>query len=244
MAKPAQTMHPLLRFTLDLFELNQPVAQVEQALVAINKIVTTNTPTRLPNAPTSSRAEADAALLAQTSFRHPRASRELRLGAVVVAYEFKRGQRRSIGFSVGPDGLAVRAPKWVPVYGVDAALQAKSPWILRKLQETRERHARLAEHVIEWRDGATLPFLGHTVTLKLDPHHRFGAAGAELMEVPAPNAASAGEGVATVAVPPPIERVLAISLSHNASADQIRDVVQAWLMRQARRCLLYTSRCV
>ena len=228
-------MHPLFRFTLDLFDSNQPVAQVEKALKAINNIAKAKRPEMPPTASTTLHAEADATLLGQASFRHPRASRELRLGAVLVAYEFKRGQRRSIGFSVGPDGLAVRAPKWVPLYEVDAALQAKSPWILRKLQETRERHARLAEHVIEWRDGACMPFLGHTVTLKLDPHHRFGAAGAELVEIAVQTASSATAGDGGASAVPSLERVLAISLAHSASAEQIRDVVQAWLMRQARR---------
>ena len=49
----------------------------------------------------------------RVQFRHPQASRELRLGQAVVAYQFKRSQRRTIGFSVGPEGLAVSAPRWV-----------------------------------------------------------------------------------------------------------------------------------
>ncbi len=124
------------------------------------------------------------------SFRHPRASREVRLGHILVAYEFNRGQRRSIGFSVGADGLAVRAPKWMPLRDVDAALQTKADWILRKLQETRERQARLAAHVIDWCDGATLPFLGQTLTLRLDPERRFGAAGAHLLTPTASDSAA------------------------------------------------------
>ena len=87
-------------------------------------------------------------------FRHPHANREVRLGDALVAYEFRRGKRRTIGFSVGPEGLAVSAPKWVPLYEVDAALQEKSAWIVRKLQESRERHARLAEPASS---GATAP---------------------------------------------------------------------------------------
>ncbi|HEX5698089.1 MAG TPA: SprT family zinc-dependent metalloprotease [Rhodoferax sp.] len=162
-------------------------------------------------------------------FRHPHASREVRLGHALVAYEFKRGQRRSIGFSVGPHGLAVRAPKWVPLVAVDAALQEKSAWILRKLQEGRERHARLAQHTIDWRDGASLPFLGQAVTIKLDPAHGFAAAGAELVVADAVSADAAG------AINNPPAMVLRLSLPHHASTDQIRDVVQAWLMRQAKR---------
>jgi hypothetical protein len=185
-------MHPLLRFTLDLFEPNPGLAPDAQTPKAIEH------------------------------FRHPQASREVRLGHALVAYEFKRGQRRSIGFSVGPHGLAVRAPKWVPLHEVDAALQEKSAWILRKLQESRERHARLAEHTIDWRDGAILPFLGKTIVLKLDPAHGFVGAGAELIAADADAAAM----------------TLRLSLPNSASPDQIRDAVQAWLMRQAKRVFL------
>jgi len=206
-------MHPLLRFTLDLFESNQPLAPVEKALVTTKKVVKkapektlvrrqiqpVSAPLVLPNAPNP------------VYFQHPRATREVRLGHAQVAYEFKRGQRRSIGFSVGAEGLAVRAPKWVTLSDVDAALQSKAAWILRKLQETRERHARLATQVIEWRDGASLPFLGQRVTLQLDPEHGFGAVGAQL-----------------------VDTTLRLSLPHSANPEQIKDAVQAWLMRQAK----------
>ncbi len=233
-------MHPLLRFTLDLFEPNQPVAPVDQAQATSKKVAEkkpqTVPPDGAPRGPSvlttapALLAEPNTPTVLETqlaSFRHPRASRELRLGHALIAYEFKRGQRRSIGFSVGPDGLAVRAPKWVPLYEVDAALQAKAQWILRKLQETRERHERLAAQVIDWRDGASLPFLGQTLTIRLDPGHTLGRAATERVALlggdgmPATGAASAS--------------VLRVSLSHSASPDQIRDMVQAWLMRQARQ---------
>ncbi|MGB4358905.1 MAG: SprT family zinc-dependent metalloprotease [Rhodoferax sp.] len=198
-------MHPLLRFTLDLFE---PVP---------SPLPETKAPKIRPRVKSTQLAVPPAMSVGQAvHFRHPHASREVRLGHALVAYEFKRGQRRSIGFSVGPHGLAVRAPKWVPLVEVDAALQEKSAWILRKLQEVRERHARLAEHTIDWRDGAGLPFLGQNLVLKLDPEH--ACANAELM----------------TSAPGDPSRVLRLSLPHHASPDQIRDVVQAWLMRQAR----------
>lgn len=213
-------MHPLLRFTLDLFEPTPAALPGIQA----PKVKPQPKPVTPANQPVASVGQA-------VHFRHPHASREVRLGHALVAYEFKRGQRRSIGFSVGPHGLAVRAPKWVPLVEVDAALQEKSAWILRKLQESRERHARLAEHTIDWRDGAGLPFLGQTIQLKLDPAHGFAAAGAELVAVDA-----CAPGAAMAALPGhPVPMILRLSLPHHASPDQIRDVVQAWLMRQARR---------
>src|SRR5512133_1820426 len=121
-------MHPLLRFTLDLFE---PVPAMAPG-IQVPKV----RPKPRPATPSSAVIPSAGQ---PVHFRHPQASREVRLGHALVAYEFKRGQRRSIGFSVGPHGLAVRAPKWVPLVQVDAALQEKSAWILRKLQESRER---------------------------------------------------------------------------------------------------------
>lgn len=202
-------MNPLLRFTLDMFELDQPVAPVVKAPDAIKNKAFSRHFDVVAGEPSTSAS--GAAAQDPTHFRHPRASREVRLGHALVAYEFKRGKRRSIGFSVGADGLAVRAPKWVTLSDVDAALQSKGDWILRKLRETRERHARLASQVIDWRDGAHVPFLGQTVTLRLDPEHQFGAAGAQLQDT-----------------------VLWLSLARSAGPDQIRDAVQAWLMQEAK----------
>ncbi len=183
-------MHPLLRFTLDLFE-SAPAPEV------------------LAPVPADASAQ----------FQHPRANRETRLCGTPVAYEFKRAKRRSIGFVVGPEGLVVRAPQWVTLRDVESALQEKSIWILRKLGETRERHERLLPQRIEWRNGTTLPFLGRPVTLQLDPHHAFGAIGAQLKA-------------------DPDEPVLQVALAHNATPEQIQDAVQAWLMRQARRVFI------
>jgi predicted metal-dependent hydrolase len=219
-------MHPLLRFTLDVFEVNQPLALADNGQDATQSRAK-NKPSKAPNA--ASLSPQTGAGIAQISFRHPRANREVQLGPVRVAYEFNRGQRRSIGFSVGADGLAVRAPKWLALREVDAALQAKSDWILRKLQETRERHARLADHVIEWRDGAELPFLGQTLRIRLDPEHRHGAGLTQLVTV-----SPASDGSAGTAAPP----MLHIRLAHSATPEQIRDAVQAWLMRQARQIFL------
>ena len=183
-------MHPLLRFTLDLFE---PAPE----------------PQALP----------PAGQPAPALFRHPQANRETRLCGTPVAYEFKRAKRRSIGFVVGPEGLVVRAPQWVTLREVESALQEKSAWIMRKLGETRERHERLLPQRIDWRDGTTIPFLGQTVTVLLDPRHVFDAVGAQLK--------------AEASTP-----VLQVGLPHAASPEQIRDAVQAWLMRQARRVFI------
>ena len=95
------------------------------------------------------------------------------LGDAVVAYALQRARRRSIGFTVGADGLSVRAPSWVTLGAVDAALREKSDWILRKLAEARDRQQRMEGGRIVWAHGAELPYLGEPLTLVLDPSHGF-----------------------------------------------------------------------
>jgi predicted metal-dependent hydrolase len=173
--------------------------------------------------------------LAPATFRHPRSSREALLDGILVAYEFKRGKRRTIGFSVGAEGLAVSAPKWVPLYEVDKAVLGKSAWILAKLQQTSERHQRLESARVDWKDGACIRFLGEPVVVVLDPRHAFGGVGAELKSHIAGAGALDADSALGDGVPP---LTLHVGLPHNASADQIRDAVQAWLMRQARRIFI------
>ncbi len=214
-------MRALLRYTLDLFEPFEAVAPVETAQAAPEKIATTAPDQAFVAGQPLQQA------IAPAHFVHPQANREVRLDGAVVAYAFARAKRRTIGFVVGPDGLVVRAPRWTPLHEVEAALREKGPWILRKLHETRERHQRQENARIDWRDGTTLPYLGQTLRVQLDPHHSFADAGAALQPA---NAADAVDAV----------RVLRVGLPHTARAEQIRDAVQAWLMRQAKA--LFTER--
>lgn len=237
--KRTGTMQALLRFTLDLFEAapvlpvllppelatslgtspvsvpKMPPAQVIKGQPAIEKIADKVGPSRLLPSPTLQQS------LPPASIRHPRATREALLSGLNVAYEFKRGKRRTIGFSVGPEGLAVRAPKWVPLYDIDKAVQEKAAWIVNKLQETRSRQARLDAARIVWQDGAVIPFLGESVTLVIDPRHAFAGIGAELKPL---------DPIGSVP-----RLALHVGLSPGADEAQIRDAVQAWLMRQAKR---------
>ncbi len=178
-------------------------------------------------------------MIAPAVFRHPRATRETRLCDALVAYEFKRGKRRTIGFVVGPDGLVVSAPKWVPLYEVEAALREKSAWIIKKLGETRERHERLESARIEWRDGTSLPFLGEQIMVVLDPRHAFAGVGGELKSGAAGAILHAGAAAPSLALAG-VPLKLHVGLPHSASPEQIRDAVQAWLMRQAKR--VFTER--
>jgi predicted metal-dependent hydrolase len=179
-------------------------------------------------------------VLAPATDRHPAATREALLGDTVVGYQFRRGKRRTIGFSVGAEGLVVSAPKWVPLYEIDKAVQEKAGWIVDKLQETRARHERLESTRIEWKDGAILPFLGEPVRVVIDPRHAFGGVGGELKAGAVGGGRPLQAGAPTDSLPGVARQTLHIGLAHDATADQIRDSVQAWLMRQAKR--LFTER--
>jgi predicted metal-dependent hydrolase len=221
----------LLRFTMDLFEgLGSEFAPPAPAparprRVKKPKLVAPPAVPLAPPAPVDLNAPPAVPLadtLTLANFAHPQATREVVLGSARVAYEFKRGKRKTIGFLVGAEGLSVRAPRWVALRDVDAAIHEKSDWILRKLTETQQRHARVEATRIEWKDGAGFPFLGEPVVMRLDPKHGFASVGGTLDD----------------AVEEGGPRVLRLAVAQNAQPSQIRDAAQAWLMRQARKLFI------
>ena len=209
-------MLKLIQLTLDLFDPAPPTAAPA--------------PAPAPPAPEPQPALAAAAaepldsVLAPATFHHPRANRQATLGHTFVGYELRRIKRRNIGFMVSPEGLTVSAPRWVPLNEVDSAVQSKSAWILSKLEAARERRDRIEAARIEWREGAQFPFLGEEVIVVLDPRRGAGAA----------------LNTAAQALPGVPRLTLHVGLPHHATSEQIRDAVQAWLMRQAKR--VFTER--
>ena len=180
-------------------------------------------PTQLSLFGEAAAADADAPA-APPAFRHPQGERELALDGHVVGYRLRRGRQRSIRFVVGPDGLSVSAPRWVGLGDVEAALRGKAGWILRKLQEQRERASRLEATRVQWGDGAVVPYLGETVIVVLDPR----VDGAVL-------------NVAGDTLPGVARMTLHVGLPDSAAAGQVRDAVQSWLQREARR--VFEQRC-
>ena len=71
---------------------------------------------------------------------------------------------------------------------------------------------------IEWADGVVLPFFGQPLQVVLAPHHAFARSAVELQ----PADASGGTARLLVGLAPGVE------------PSRIRDLVQAWLMREAR----------
>ena len=201
---------------LSLFDAPSPSAGPRPAALAPQPVPTQPAPPAATPAPA----------IAPTTprFHHPRAHRSIALAGHQVGYEFRRARRRSIGFVVGVEGLSVSAPRWVAVSEVEQALQAKSAWILRKLHEQQERAQRIQAAKVDWRDGTTLPFLGETVIVLLDPR----VTGAQLN-----SDADALPGVPKL--------TLHVGLPQTATQEQIREAVQSWLQRQAKR--IFEERC-
>jgi predicted metal-dependent hydrolase len=137
-------------------------------------------------------------------------SRALQIGAQRVPYELTRAQRRTIGFAVGPDGLKVRAPRWVSMGDIERALLERGDWILRQLQRQQQRQAQQASLRVQWGEGASLPYLGAPLRVERGPSQRLLPAEAEL---PAR---------------------LQLRLPEPAGEAQWRDATQAWLQAQAR----------
>ena len=202
---------------LSLFD-GLPPAAAPVALVA--PVVTDDAPV----APVAPVAAPTTTPTDSVEFRHPRSQRDVLLSGHRVGFELRRSRRRSIGFVVAADGLSVSAPRWVGVAEIEAALREKAAWILKKLQEQRERAARLDAARVEWREGGTVPFLGETVILVLDAR----TTGAVLH-----TAAETLPGVPHL--------TLHLGLPQTAEPEQIRDAVQSWLQRQARR--IFEERC-
>lgn len=199
-------MKPFVQLALDWLDLPAKAKSVNSPQVAGNHL------------PTQSLTEVSGT----ARFHHPHANRHIQLGIGSADYRLTRSQRKTIGMSVGPDGLDVRAPRWASIGAIESALHEKGEWILRKLQEMQERQKHMKASVIEWRDGISFPFLGQQVVLQLDGSHLFKDKGARLEQ--------GSEKDAVVQ-----SQILKVSVSQSASAAQIRDAVQAWLMLQAKQ---------
>ena len=145
-------------------------------------------------------------------WQHPQATRQVELQGREVRYVFKRGQRRTIGLGITAQGLTVSAPRWVTLQAVDEALQAKAAWVLRKLTQVGNQHQVLQAARLVWADGVQLAWLGGMLTVRV--------------------------GAPTVRRGQPLvqrtDDVLWVALPATATADRLRDAVQAWMMRTAQ----------
>lgn len=86
-----------------------------------------------------------------------------RMSATGITYRLERVSRRSIGLVITTGGLVIRAPKWMPIYEIDAAIAERKRWIE---SATERQRARLAE-LTELRDGGHILFRGNKLPIEL-----------------------------------------------------------------------------
>jgi predicted metal-dependent hydrolase len=80
----------------------------------------------------------------------------------------RRRGRRGVGLKVDAKGLTVSAPLSMPLARIEAAVLENERWVVKKLAEWKDRRI----PVVEWRDGARLPYLGGHVDLKVQAASR------------------------------------------------------------------------
>ena len=108
--------------------------------------------------------------------------RRLTLAAEALEYVLvRRHGRRGVGFKVDESGLTVNAPASMSLARIEALVRESERWVLRKVAEWRSRRVPPAS----WSDGATLPFLGEALTLRLGrgPRRRVTRSDSELAVV-------------------------------------------------------------
>ncbi len=80
-----------------------------------------------------------------------------------VDYRLERARRKSIGLIITTEGLLIRAPKWTPLYEIDAAIVERHAWILSALARQSARRTQLAAY----RDGGHVLFRGNKLKVEI-----------------------------------------------------------------------------
>ena len=93
--------------------------------------------------------------------------RRIVLDGQPIDYRLVRARRRTIGMQVDLDGLTVRAPRWVTLGEIEAALAERSGWIMRTLDEWRTRRRDVFPR--EWKTGAPIYYRGAELSLAVFP---------------------------------------------------------------------------
>ena len=80
-----------------------------------------------------------------------------------VNYRLERARRKSIGLIITTEGLLIRAPKWTPLYEIDAAITERNAWIVSALARQTARRSQLAAY----RDGGHVLFRGNKLKVEV-----------------------------------------------------------------------------
>jgi predicted metal-dependent hydrolase len=92
-----------------------------------------------------------------------RADRHIILAGRIVGYSLRRDRRR-LAMRIDERGLAVGAPRTVPLAEIEAFLHSHADWVLEKLDE----HAgKAVQRHLTIHDGARLPVLGEEVRVRV-----------------------------------------------------------------------------
>ena len=98
------------------------------------------------------------------------ALRKIELAGEAVDYRLIRARRRTIGMEVDLTGLTVRAPRWVTLSEIEAALLERAQWIVKALAEWRGRRREVMPR--EWKSGAPILYRGRELALEVFPSRR------------------------------------------------------------------------
>jgi len=156
---------------------------------------------------------------APTVGRH---QRELTHRGTQVVFTLQRSRRRSIGLTVAEEGLKVTAPSWVSLQQIDEAVIEKFDWIVKKLHEQQARQQRQQLVQSNWRAGGALSYLGHRIELRCDTPSNPDARGQLWFDGDVRNPQSGDQ--------------LWLPLPPDSESEQIRELTQGWLQRQAKTC--------
>ena len=129
-------------------------------------------------------------------------------------YRLERAKRKTVGFIVDERGVTVRAPRWVSITEIEKMLQEKEGWIQKKLTEFSNWQKEVGLQSVRFIDGAQLPYLGRTLTLRLEP-----AAKAVFFS----ESARGWE--------------LIVNTAKDTQEQRVKDWVQVWFKKEAERYL-------
>jgi predicted metal-dependent hydrolase len=93
--------------------------------------------------------------------------RRIALAGEQVDYRLIRARRRTIGMQIGLSGLTVRAPRWVPIREIEAALAERDAWVVRSRAEWQARRRDVLPRA--WKTGASILYLGRELALAVHP---------------------------------------------------------------------------
>ncbi|MBA3253392.1 MAG: M48 family metallopeptidase [Burkholderiaceae bacterium] len=136
--------------------------------------------------------------------------RRVSVAQQVIVYRLQRARRRTIGFQVNELGLTVRAPRWIAMREIEAAIVQNQRWILKKQIEWRASSEQRRLKAIRFADGGQVQYLGNRMQLRL---------GADV---------SHSDDVA---------QKIRLAVAAQASEAEVQRALQAWLQQQAHRVI-------